>query len=451
MTSTDSSRDTYLRPLRDGAVLIHAPSVTWAVSPDPAELEDLAFDEVDLLRARENILRDRRTNRIDQVELHLTDRCNMRCRYCYVPLEMRSRAPDLAYADVRKILADARALGARQGVSPVIHFHGGEPGLAAPLMRHIVEEHHREFTFVVQTNGTVLTDEDIAFLLGYGVEIGLSLDALGETDADIRRGISKSRVLQSLQTIRRIKGTAPNVIVTASSANVPTLPDTVRGLHGLGVSSLTINPVLPYVPLPEDIIPEQTELTRAYLECVDFALGTVADRSRPLFINNMESFAISILTSRSSSYCEMSPCGAGRMILVVDSQGRVFPCSGLMANQEFCCGSALDPRTSLADLLDSHPIKVLQTRRCAEFSPCSNCPYREICGANCPIPDINARGDTAKPSPWCGLRQALIDTIFNHAIQRPDAILDFISHETQASLLGAELKPAVFRSPSPAH
>ena len=88
--------------------------------------------------------------------LHLTDRCNLACRYCYARHGTADMHFETAVAAIEKCAA---------GPDCGIIFFGGEPLLCAPLIWRIMDwcEARRpgRFHYKVTTNGMLL---DEAFL-----------------------------------------------------------------------------------------------------------------------------------------------------------------------------------------------------------------------------------------------------------------------------------------------
>ncbi len=130
-----------------------------------------------------------------QVTLFPTNRCNLRCSYCYAfggeggasgePLVEMS--PDVARAAIDFVADNARAL-ADEGCEPgcfIVSIHGnGEPFCAFGLMREIVrfgrEASERvgvPVVFNTATNG-VLSDEQLDFLLRNFDSVNISFDGL---------------------------------------------------------------------------------------------------------------------------------------------------------------------------------------------------------------------------------------------------------------------------------
>ncbi len=136
--------------------------------------------------------------RINYLRLSVTDRCNLRCRYCMpadgVPKLCHSDM--LSYEDMHRIAAESVALGVEK-----IRVTGGEP-----LVRKGVVEFVQRLAgiaglneIVLTTNGTLLT-EMAAPLRQAGLHrLNVSLDSMkAETFAAITRGGDLGRVLDGI-------------------------------------------------------------------------------------------------------------------------------------------------------------------------------------------------------------------------------------------------------------
>jgi len=70
---------------------------------------------------------------IQSAALFLTENCNLRCRYCYVPKQPRDMSLDVGRETIEFMLA------APESVKRVsIYFFGGEPLMVTDLMEHLV-------------------------------------------------------------------------------------------------------------------------------------------------------------------------------------------------------------------------------------------------------------------------------------------------------------------------
>jgi sulfatase maturation enzyme AslB (radical SAM superfamily) len=120
---------------------------------------------------------------VNTIELHVNDKCNFRCNYCYL------KSANIEYHDnempreVAKKSVDFLLNGLKPGGTGVIKFYGGEPFLSYGLMKYVVQ-HAREtaaaqrkrVVFTVTTNGTLLNPERIAWCKENNVRVTISLD-----------------------------------------------------------------------------------------------------------------------------------------------------------------------------------------------------------------------------------------------------------------------------------
>jgi organic radical activating enzyme len=98
--------------------------------------------------------------RLRGIILTLTERCNLRCGYCYVPVEQgRTMTPEVAARAVDWFAANAAEDGTL-GLS----FFGGEPFLAAEQMRRVTAHlrarvpDHRRVRVVTPTNALAMSE-----------------------------------------------------------------------------------------------------------------------------------------------------------------------------------------------------------------------------------------------------------------------------------------------------
>ncbi len=110
------------------------------------------------------------------INFHLTERCNMRCRYCFaqyaLPEEGRSVPTLLQY---HRIIDQIVAEGFSK-----ISFAGGEP-LLHPLLSQLVR-HAKEkgLTTMLITNGSLLTPMTLEKMRGFLDWVSISIDSLRE-------------------------------------------------------------------------------------------------------------------------------------------------------------------------------------------------------------------------------------------------------------------------------
>lgn len=112
----------------------------------------------------------------------ITEQCNLRCTYCCYSGEYEGNhshnSRTLCEGDIQAIydFIDKTA-----NSKPIrISFYGGEPLVNYPLVQYAIQSGLQRWeddvTFSVSTNGTLLTEERIDWLVNYGVELAISID-----------------------------------------------------------------------------------------------------------------------------------------------------------------------------------------------------------------------------------------------------------------------------------
>lgn len=356
---------------------------------------------------------------LDFIELHLTERCNLDCAYCYIPRMLRRCDKMLTINQVDDILSkifNAIDSGMVEGLKRII-FHGGEPWINKNVMMEVIDRYHREAEFGVQTNGTLLTEDDIEFLVKRRVHVSVSLDGPPAEIHNIQRPFwngsgSWDRVVRVLDYFKGYEYFG--VIVTLTKYNIKHLSDIVRFLYEKDVTSSIINPVSPSNAEAESLMPSLSDLITNYLEAINLILklNSEAKSHKKLVIDNVESIVMALLTSNFRVlYCHMSPCGAGRLAWVITSHGDVYPCSEFIQFPEFRCGNVFND--DIKTLINSKTAYVLRNRSVNLISKCNVCVFKNICGANCPAPVYYKTRDLLNPSIYCDFNYALIKHILN--------------------------------------
>jgi len=353
---------------------------------------------------------------IDFIELHPTSGCNMNCAYCYVPRGHRMEQKLMRQEDIEEILCKLFDWieKAGRGMRRVI-FHGGEPLLAKDCIFSIIDKYHREVEFGIQTNGTLLTEEDAKFIKERNVHISFSLDGPPAEANDIVRHHWDGRGTfdKVVRAINLFKGYEwVGVIVTITKHNVDHLDLIARSFYDWEVPSALFNPVSPSSANAIDLMPSLEALTFGYKKLIDTLIDLNGrSDSKRLVVDNVESLIVAILTSNMRVlYCHMSPCGAGRLVYVISSNGDVYPCSEFLQFKEFRCGNIF--KDSVANILSSEACKMLRCRTVDMINGCNSCAYRQICGANCPASVYGLYRTMYAKAPYCAYKKEIINHIF---------------------------------------
>ncbi len=179
------------------------------------------------------------------VSLVLTHRCNLACGYCYagehykreIDRETLRRSVDLMFAD---------------GADTVqLSFFGGEPFLNFEAMAEAValaearaEVEGRRLLIQCTTNGSVLTDEHVAFVRAHGIRTTVSIDGVQEAHDTNRPqaggGSSFGRVRGGLRKLVDA-GCEPDAMMVITPETTPHVYRSVSFLWGEGVRRVRAN------------------------------------------------------------------------------------------------------------------------------------------------------------------------------------------------------------------
>ena len=324
------------------------------------------------------------------VYLHLTNKCNLKCPYCYnktdretkIKLEKKGLvSPTMGTAEIKDLIRSMVSYG----VSGLV-FTGGEP-LLRPDAMELVEYARCESDLRVKAGGepvelqmltnAILINENVARDMCQWLDIvTISLDGHEEHMHEETRG--KQTFRPTLQGIERL----------------------VRMRKDLGKKK-------PFVAL----VPVLTKKTIGFMqEIYEFGMDVLgADGMAPIIFQAGDHQSVSLAQipelgtyyaelGRTNAYLEerrvkkneparenpvtrRNQCGVGNGEISIDPGGFVYPCQMLHYN-EFVCGNVRE--TDVRDIFHESPVMKRARGTTVETLPvCSHCDYRHICHGGC--------------------------------------------------------------------
>jgi len=311
--------------------------------------------------------------RFTNLTLILTEQCNLRCAYCYVPKTGRAMSSELALRATDFLLERAPKDGDLS-----LSFFGGEPFLARELMGRVMT-HARDragvrVRFTAPTNGTLLDEPALQLVNESGLQVALSLDGTSpDADRPDAAGVGSLSRLRPL--LARLRALQPILRMTVTPQNVAALCDNVISLYALGFTRIMHQPALEEEWPAEAVEAWGSEHRRLAAWLCD---RHAAREPLPDLIT-LEGISGRLGGRRQGS------CGAGVSQAAVSLDGRVFG----------CYRSVYDPRaerlvlgdldggavnqTLLATYARLHPSRALPER-----GSCAGCEARAGCTCYCP-------------------------------------------------------------------
>jgi len=157
-------------------------------------------------------------SKLDHIILNLTERCNFRCSYCkfgvsygFADGRYSERMPEAVALRAIDFLVERNA----QGKSCRVGFYGGEPLLAFPMIKQLVEyakiKSSKPVKFALTTNGSLLTIEILKFLIRHDFSLTISLDGPERLHDRYRRTVKDQPTFDTiLRHINVIKSADPH-------------------------------------------------------------------------------------------------------------------------------------------------------------------------------------------------------------------------------------------------
>jgi len=180
--------------------------------------------------------------KIKTLSVVLTERCNLKCRYCY----FKERHPkDISLADLKKAMDAFFCFGEKK---PIINFTGGEPLLRFDLLKKAilyirkVKDVSAEIGMV--TNGTLLDEDKADFLRKNGVFVIVSLDGGREiTDKNRIFAQGSQSVFEIVAgNLRKAGLKNPGASLVFDKETFEHLPASLTILQSLGLSHFSFHP-----------------------------------------------------------------------------------------------------------------------------------------------------------------------------------------------------------------
>lgn len=358
--------------------------------------------------------------------LQITERCNLKCRYCYV-LRREKRYPDCSSGLCERFVDFVLR---ESGETAKITFFGGEPLLRPDLIRHTVRYGAEAATrlgkllsFHVITNGTLLDDEIGDYLAANRIGLEISIDGPGSIhDRNRPFKDGSGSFFKVYSTLCRFVDRYPGHPVSIFS--VVTSREALPWLHalcrGIDAERFTANPCrMPYDPKgrknPEVLSSEELLVQQLELYRDAFMRGDAS-------IDKEVSQAILCWLGEAPA----PECGAGINATIATRTGEIFPCPLFVGFPDMVIG---DIETGF------YPDKVKPFLERKSEVGCSGCRARSVCGCGCAYDSYEQTGRIGEPAP------ALCRTARNYAGRLEKTVIMLASRKPEELLREMDLLP----------
>ena len=336
--------------------------------------------------------------------LHLTDRCNLRCSYCYLPHVREDMSSEIGRAAIDAIFRSATANNFKQ---VKIKYAGGEPLLRYPLIlelhayaRCLADEHNLALEEVVLSNGTLLTNEIASTLRLLGIRLMISMDGFGayhDSHRPYAGGRGSFKDVSEAVDLALANALIPNISVTVSSRTADGLPEIMQWiLERELLFSLNFYRENELSASHEDMRLDEEKIIKGML-----AAFKMIENNLP-----RNGFLSGIIDRANLSSAHTHTCGVGQNYLVFDQNGQVAKCQ-MHIRKPITNVHVVDPLAVIrADEIGIQNISV------EEKEGCKTCEWKYWSTGGCPLATYRATGRYDVKSPNCNIYKALYPEAF---------------------------------------
>jgi uncharacterized protein len=326
--------------------------------------------------------------------LRVTDRCTLRCAYCYQAPDEEHAEYDLSMEDARSAIDLFLQRGAR---TATVLFTGGEalmrPAFIERCIRYALDR-ARQFgirvRFALQTNGTVNRPDVVRLLREYAIAVGISYDGRDDLH-DQKRPFANGRgsARRVRETVRCFveSGIRVSLLATVNADNVACIPEICQRLEEEGIERIKFSLLTcqgraqgsrAVAPPPHD------DWIRAMIGLLDRVESGAVEALRVEQLVNMLNL---VLLPEPIYQCDKRPCGAAKAFFAALPDGHLYPCETFPAVPRYRLGPTRG--STIADLDEATVRAELQRGASERESRCGPCPLRAWCSGGCPSNAVN--------------------------------------------------------------
>lgn len=316
------------------------------------------------------------------LDIIITNNCNFRCSYCTLP-QIHSKDQDIF---IKKELAFVAIDTFFKTISKkvTVHFFGGEPLLNFPLLKEIGEyaikrakKSSKKLTLSIATNGSILSNEIIEYLIKNNFDILYSIDGDQDLHNTNRQFANKTDsyevVIKNAETllknIKRKEKILGRATLTTYDIDIWRISTT---LSEIGFKYIQIEPS--FVPENSPLVVKTEHISLIKENLINFAknYAEMFKREKNPFVFLPIGFFLSKITNRqfSNYWCEYA-----KTSVVINTDGKIYPC------HRFTHISSLG--SEMSEMHSSEKLRPFRERTSDTIKKCDTCWLKYYCGGTC--------------------------------------------------------------------
>ncbi|QJE96941.1 radical SAM/SPASM domain-containing protein [Luteolibacter luteus] len=356
-----------------------------------------------------------------RIQLLMAQGCNLGCRYCYAWRNGSNQKETLMGFDVAKRSVDFLVERSGQRPNLQVTFFGGEPLLNKEVLFQVVDycraletTTDKRFVFEIITNGTLLTQELVEYLVREKFLLMISMDGWKEMHNYNRPSLDGTDQHEHILAIaqyanRRYEEAGLGRVkvranLTKQYHDGPAVTKYLldQGFSHIGVAS--IEPLPTGIRAPGAMTDAQIdEAAAGYRERANEALEVLERGGTPTRLQ-WRSISPYLEPPKPASVRGIT-CGAGRNTAIVDNKGYIFPCHRYEGMENYIIGnvfSGMDYEKTMG---------YYRKMNRNAMARCHSCWIRDYCSGGCAWLLAKENGEIADPSEHeCDRRRQSMET-----------------------------------------
>jgi radical SAM protein with 4Fe4S-binding SPASM domain len=321
------------------------------------------------------------SNTISDLWIHLSDKCNLNCPFCY----SNSGADNNYTLDHEKIVAFLEQIDKNNRNSIILS--GGEPFLYKNLIQLVKSIREMSFkSILIITNGTV-GEEMYKEAIQYVDGIQVSVDGTVADIHDVSRGTgSYAKMIKNLKLLKQYGVKKLIISFTPTTNNIQDLPNVPKFAYHNNINAIHITRLMPVgrgkalentLSLDSSIYQDNFKLFVDNFSNIEKVISIDSE------LEKSKRDLISLTFAGDQSYKvaykqRKMTCGMGMGSMCVGYDGKIYPCSS-MQYDIFSFGTIED---SLNKVIENAK-KFMKNNSVDNIPECKNCKFRYMCGGGC--------------------------------------------------------------------
>ena len=322
--------------------------------------------------------------------IHLTEKCNLNCKYCYEKNNKNSKIQDISFDNIKALIDYVTNQKEKYNI---IYFYGGEPLLRKDIIKETInyinsKKSKTKFYYSITTNGTLLDDAFINYMKqNKFIYIAYSIDGLKETQ-DLNRITFDNKGSFDIveKNAKKVLNTFDSVIamVAVTKNNLHYLSKNIEYLINLGFNHINLQ--FNYLDNWQD--DDLKEIKKQYSKIASIYADKImqeCDLEIPIIDDKIKTYV-------NDKYNCNDNCQFGMKTINVGTDGNFYPCMQFVNYDEFIIGNCKDGIDKQARL------NLIKNSK-KEQNICKKCAIRKRCKHTCECINFITTSDVNDLSP----------------------------------------------------